>query len=401
MDTEQALDVTRLSDVVVARARAEAAEWAQMVSFRDAEMERIEALESSLERMIEKAGLVLSIGQAMGLSEQQVHAQLAVADRMRERAPISWLAFSDGRIDAARVRAIASALDRLEREESWLRLDQCVVAYASTHTCAELRAWLRRFVARTEPDLELQRAESAREDRFVEVIHVDDAMAWVNAYLPSHMAAAIAKRLVREARALGSGDERTTQQRMADLFVSWLTTSEATETQLTSDIAVTIEADVLTALADGLAEVADGSWSVPASWILDTALDGEAFWHRILKDPISHDVLAHEYVGRFSPEILAKAIAFRDGICRAPGCMRPADGCDLDHREPWPAGPTSGRNLWALCRRHHTMKGHQVLRWVLPTGQSVPAGTTEHTVSAAEASRHEFLLARLIIERQS
>ncbi|WP_375002849.1 DUF222 domain-containing protein [Aeromicrobium sp. CTD01-1L150] len=400
MDVDTVTSPERLTALTRAQAQAEAAVWSAMLCYRDAELARIDALGSSLQQATERAGLVLEIAQAVGLSEAQTYARLAVADRGRECAPATWLAFCAGRIDGVRVRDISRTLDRLERAESWLRLDQTVVAYAECHTPAELRAWLRRFVTRVEADLALQRAEAEREHRTVEVTHGDDGMSWVNAYLPSHAAAAIATRLRREAKALGANDDRTRGQRMADLFTCWLTTNQATETATVADIAVVLEADALTGSVDGFAEAADGSWAVPASWILHkiTTDDGVAFWHRMLKDPITHDVLAHEYVGRFSPEILTKAIAFRDGICRAPGCMKPADECDADHREPWPAGETSGRNIWPLCRRHHTLKGHQVLRWVLPSGTTIPADTTQHHIRPEPPSQVEHTLAQLTIK---
>lgn len=398
MDSSTPPQIARLSDAARVRALAEAAEWAVMVSHRDAEWARIERLTSPMRRLVERSGIAVELAEAMGLSEAQVHARLATADRVMERAPQSWLAFGRGEIDAARVREIATGLDRLERSDSWLRLDQSVLAYATTHTVAELRAWIRRFVARVEADLEVERAEKARGARHVQVTHLDDGMSWLSAYLPSHQAAAIEKRLVRGARALGAGDERTKPQRMCDLFVSWLTHGETTEIGLSADIAVTIEADVLTGLTDGTADAGDGSWQVPVSWILHEA-DAEAtFWHRLITDPVTHDVLAHQYVGRFAPATLAAAIRFRDGVCRAPGCRVPAERCDLDHREPWPTGATVGSNMWALCRRHHAMKGHRVLRWILPSGHTVPSGSTEHVPRPGPASVAEDRVAHALIE---
>ncbi len=89
-------------------------------------------------------------------------------------------------------------------------------------------------------------------------------------------------------------------------------------------------------------------------------------------DPVTRDVLSHEYVGRFCPDTLAVALAFRDGVCQAPGCMVPAERCDIDHRRPWPAGPTTASNLGPLCRRHHIFKGHGVLRWSVGPPQAPP-----------------------------
>lgn len=46
----------------------------------------------------------------------------------------------------------------------------------------------------------------------------------------------------------------------------------------------------------------------------------------------------------------------RDLTCRVPGCDRPAIDIDLDHSEPWPAGPTHPDNLNGKCRLHHLLK---------------------------------------------
>ena len=46
----------------------------------------------------------------------------------------------------------------------------------------------------------------------------------------------------------------------------------------------------------------------------------------------------------------------RDLTCRIPGCDRPAIHTDLDHSNPWPAGPTHPSNLNDKCRLHHLLK---------------------------------------------
>jgi hypothetical protein len=90
-------------------------------------------------------------------------------------------------------------------------------------------------------------------------------------------------------------------------------------------------------------------------------------------DPVSDDVLAHEYVGRFAPDVLSIALRFLYGTCQSPGCMVPAERCDIDHRTPWPNGPTRGDNLGPLCRRHHTYKGHGILHWTTRPQTAQPA----------------------------
>ena len=53
---------------------------------------------------------------------------------------------------------------------------------------------------------------------------------------------------------------------------------------------------------------------------------------------------------------LARLIDLRDVRCAGPGCS--ASRCDRDHHTPWPAGPTSARNLGLLSRRCHLAKHH-------------------------------------------
>ena len=59
--------------------------------------------------------------------------------------------------------------------------------------------------------------------------------------------------------------------------------------------------------------------------------------------------------------------------CTFPSCTMPSSRCDLDHRIPWPHGPTSSRSLHPLSRKHHRAKQ---AGWI-PTPQ--PDGSTTWT----------------------
>ncbi|AWB93918.1 HNH endonuclease signature motif containing protein [Aeromicrobium chenweiae] len=372
--TSTAPSVDTLGVVVRERARAEAREVSAMLAFRDAEIVRTADVEPPMRRLVERSAIALTIAEATGFSEGQVVLRLSAAARVRDHAPSVWAAFTAGRIDWARVRDIAGTIEKLHRAESIERLARRVVDYASSHTGAELRDWLRRFVRRVEADLAVERAKDERRNRHVSVRHGDDSMGWLNAYLPSHELAAIEARLRRQARTdVAADDNRTVTQREADLLVAWCTDSEAATAAVDANIAVTIDADVLAGAVAGFAESTDGRWAVPAGWIAAVAADGNTFWHRIVIEPVTGDVLSHEYVGRFCPDTLAVALRFLHGTCQSPGCMVPAERCDIDHRQPWPVGPTTADNLGPLCRRHHSYKGHGVLRWTtLPPAPPPP-----------------------------
>ncbi len=55
-----------------------------------------------------------------------------------------------------------------------------------------------------------------------------------------------------------------------------------------------------------------------------------------------------------TPSRLRRFLQARDRTCVFPGCHRRIT--DVDHRIPWPLGPTAAGNLQLLCRHHHRAK---------------------------------------------
>jgi Domain of unknown function (DUF222) len=81
----------------------------------------------------------------------------------------------------------------------------------------------------------------------------------------------------------------------------------------------------------------------------------------LARDPCDH---AHVETGYHPSRKLAHLIRARNARCTAPGCGRPAAGCDLDHTVPWDQGGlTCECDLAPLCRHHHRCK--QAQRWQL------------------------------------
>ena len=372
---------TDLVEVVRARARAEWVEWSTLVGLADAEEAEIRAGDSpGVMKLVELSAIPGDIGRSVHWSEGQVSYRVAQARRLRDHTPKVWDAFRSGSIDGAKAREVSAAVDKLERSASIERLDRQVVAYAESHTVAELRRWLKVFVARVEADLFNERAEKARDNRGVEVVHGGDGMSQLFADLASMDAAAINYRLDKEARALGADDPRTMDQRRADLLAGWCLTNETGQAAVNANIAVTLTGSTLAGTDHYPAVSGDGTWIVPTQWILGLAKNtaNNLFWHRMVLDPVTDNVLAHEYRGRFAPDILAKALEFRDGLCQAKGCCKPASLCDIDHRIPFDDdGPTTGWNLGPYCRKHHIQKGFGLID-VGPTTTS-PPGRTRNT----------------------
>ncbi|MEU0093866.1 HNH endonuclease signature motif containing protein, partial [Kribbella sp. NPDC006257] len=85
---------------------------------------------------------------------------------------------------------------------------------------------------------------------------------------------------------------------------------------------------------------------------------------------------------RYTPSAaLDRYVRWRDRTCQFPGCNRPAEFTDLDHRMAFAAGGrTTAANSWCLCRHHHRLKhegGWEIAAnpdgswtWTSPTGRS-------------------------------
>ncbi len=119
-----------------------------------------------------------------------------------------------------------------------------------------------------------------------------------------------------------------------------------------------------------------GYGPIPAA--LARRIAADATWQRIFTDPITGR-LTHVDRGAYTPPpSVAEHVRTRDQTCRFPGCRRAARWCDLDHRIPYPHGPTCACNLCCLCRHHHRLKQHpdwrfeetddDVYVWTSPTG---------------------------------
>src|SRR4051794_3801505 len=91
-----------------------------------------------------------------------------------------------------------------------------------------------------------------------------------------------------------------------------------------------------------------------------------------------------------APLRVAALVRAAEGMCVFPGCSTPARRCDLDHRRPFPVGPTCSCNLQPLCRGHHRLKttGQLGVRLVQPgEDENIPPGTLEWTTRAGRIYR--------------
>jgi hypothetical protein len=352
-----AVILDRIAVLEVERAKIEARIAAEMLDFDDVRRRESEWTDDLTLRHMEMSFAAEELGAVLHQPGQAVQVRLAEARRVRGRMPATWLAHLRGEIDGWKLRLIASTVGSLCEPDSMVQLDAKVVAYASTHTATQTKAWLRRFVARVEPDRHQVRTRRALADRQVWVGHEDDGVSWLHALLPTADAIRIDQSLTHQAKLLPA-DHRTLDNKRADLLADLLMGRDGTGTaRAGATIAVKVPITTLAGLTDQPGESFDGQFALPADLVRDLAREPGTLFYRVLTDPLGH-ILDVAELGRFASSKLRVAVNVRDGTCGVPTCSRPATECDLDHEEPHPRGPTSGDNLRPLCRRHHRMKTH-------------------------------------------
>ncbi|MFC5137989.1 DUF222 domain-containing protein [Actinomycetospora rhizophila] len=131
-----------------------------------------------------------------------------------------------------------------------------------------------------------------------------------------------------------------------------------------TEVRVTIGWDVLAGFSDRPGEL-EGHGPIPAAMARRRASHPEAWWRRLLTDPVT-GTASHLDARRYRPPAaMQDLVRARDMTCAAPGCRVPASRCDLDHVAPYEhhrpgggAGPTRADKLKPACRRHHRVKTH-------------------------------------------
>ena len=370
-----------------------------MLEFADARRAEYEAAGPSPHRDLELSSIADELAIELQLSVTVVQNRLHQAREVRGRAPSAWAAFLDGSIDTYRIQIISGALSTLREPASHHGVDAKVVDYASTHTPAELRAWLKRLVARLEPDRLTERTRDRLDERKVRVAHGDDGVSELWALLPTHQVAAIDTMLGEALLSKTSDDDRTSDQYMADELTRRLLTNADGESVTQIQVAVTVPVTSLAGLSNEPGTSLDGRFCLSADTIRDLATRTGTVFHRVVTDPLGR-VLDVTRLGRFATGELDFALTVRDGVCQFPTCTHPADRCDKDHRTPWPHGPTNGQNMWSLCRRHHRIK----TAGIITTGHDdhgrpswhLPIRTTGHRRADRTPSSHDLHTCELI-----
>src|SRR5699024_779534 len=157
----------------------------------------------------------------------------AVAHRIDEytfvqtHMPLLWARHQDGRIDAWRLHIIAeTARDTLTDPANYTILDEKLAAWLdgrATFTPGQLRAWLRRTVARLEPDNQRERTRRCWPQHHPRITHDDHGTAKLCPAQSSEDANAIDDLINQLPRAPAhTTDSQTPQQARADIIAALL-----------------------------------------------------------------------------------------------------------------------------------------------------------------------------------
>jgi len=289
-----------------------------------------------------------------------------------DRLPETRLALSTGRLDLVKTRAIVDATDVLDQEAA-SAVEARVLPRAPEQTVGRLRQSLARAVISADPRAAQMRQERAVVDRRVELWALPDGMAAIYAALPAADALACHTWITALAeKAKGSGDQRTLDQRRADVLAD-LAHSVLVRTPpggagadasssgdelprrhgRRTQIQVAVAATTLLGCDDQPGELAGYG---PITAEVARLLAGDGTWQRILTDPQSGAVTDVGTTRYRPPQHLADVVIARDRTCRGPGCRMRANRCDLDHTIRYPDGPTAEHNLGCSCGHCHRMK---------------------------------------------
>lgn len=369
-------------------------------------------------RPVEPAGDEVSL--ALAWTPGRARNRVTVAVELSTELPDTLLSLEEGRIDADKARLIADRTRCLATTEQRREVESRVLPIAQRKTRAQLDRALRREVIAVDPQAAEQRRRTGAERRRVSRPEPaspggEDGMAMMNLYGPVEDLTALFTAIDAAARrAHDQGDQRTLEQLRFDTLtdLGWTgldlahlgccspscTTSNipdgSADTSGTPDggtssgdfpgsASGTGTADCghdngVTLLGHRHGRAAAVNVTVAASTLFGAGeqpawLDGfgpitaeasrristEGPWRRLLTDPATMELLEYGRTTYVPPPHLAAFVAARDRTCRLPTCERPAHDADIDHKQPYGNGGTTGAgNTWALHKGHHFGRTH-------------------------------------------
>ncbi len=266
-----------------------------------------------------------------------------------------------------------------------LRVLDAVLGRVADRTPAQLRRLVRTAVIRADADAAERRRRDAARDREVFVRPEHDGMALFGARLTAEQA--MTAYALIDAHANTYRDGRPADLARADAFLDLLRAGSGHASG--SGSAPLVHVDVVVSIQTALGESDEpallrGYGPITAGHARE--LLGNAVLRQVSTDQRGRAVAVAGCTVRVtSPQQLRQALAamrtspiqpgtddtepgYRPSArlrrlitrtyptCTFPTCSMPSSRCDLDHRIPWPHGPTSSTGLHPLSRKHHRAK---------------------------------------------
>jgi len=326
-------------------------------------------------------GLVAELACLLTLPENTARNLICHSQLLQHRLPATRDALSRGDISYRHVEVLLENVLALP-DEAWRAFEDEVLLDSETLTVPQFKKRAIKLRELTHPESIKVRHERALADRCFYVTAGRDGMGYLEMTLSNEDANAIADRVEAMAKKLNVADEpRTLPQLRTDVAADLLlqgVTSTGLGAGIRGNVYVTVPVLTLMGKSEepGTLEGVGPIDPETARRIAGTATS----FTRILIHPETGAVLS---VGRTKykvPKDLRRWLQLRDGTCRAAGCNRRVQDCDIDHTIPWAnGGETIFTNLAHLCRRSHRVKhetGWQVeqnqdgsLRWTSPAGK--------------------------------
>jgi hypothetical protein len=328
------------------------------------------------------------VGAALRCSVAMGSSYLRYAMAMRDRLPQVGKVFAAGDIDYRGFQTIVFRTDLITDAQVLAKVDAGLAVLVSRRpslTRGGLAAAVDRVVATVDPDA-VRRAAQAAQDRYVDVVADPSGMAWVEGKVWASDGQALDRRLAEVAATVCEADPRTARQRRADALGALAGGAQrlvcgcgrsdcaAGAAAPTSNVVIHVIAEQASVEGAGSTPgvVAGVEGLIPAELIAELAPSARLV---PLRPPAGAEP------GYTPSAKLAEFVRCRDLTCRAPGCDRPATGCDIDHTIPYSdGGATHPSNLKCLCRLHHLMKTFWEWRdqqlpdgtviWTLPDGHT-------------------------------
>ena len=300
------------------------------------------------------------------VSHSKALGQLRYARAMRERLPRVAAVFRAGDIDLATFARVVFRTDLVD--------DELVMSFVDAELSAEVGGWtaltrgrldaaVDTVVTRLDRDA-VRRRRDAAEGRGVWIADRTDGLADVSGMVFGTAAHALDQRLSALAATVCDEDGRSIDQRRADAVLAMSAGADRMACQCgRAECPAADKPPASPVLIHVIADAAatEGRGDNPGRELGTGALIPPELVSELAKSagrrPLIFPGDAPPEPGYVPSRALADFVRARDLTCRAPGCDKPAEDCDLDHTIPYGrGGVTHASNLKCLCRLHHLLK---------------------------------------------